>query len=52
MRLDEFEMERLQSTWENRVKFNLSESSVHPMSPRELVTDPDYLERLMDTPLI
>jgi len=52
MRLDQFEMERLQSTWENRVKFNLSESSVHPMSPRELVADPDSLERLMDMPLI
>jgi len=52
MRLDKFEMERLQSTWENRVRFNLSESSVHPMSPRELVQDPAYLERLMDEPLI
>jgi aspartate/methionine/tyrosine aminotransferase len=52
MRLDKFEMERLQSTWENRVKYNLSESSVHPMSPRELVPDPEFLERLMDAPLI
>lgn len=52
MRLDKFEMERLQSTWENRVKYNLSESSVHPMSARELVSDPAYLEQLMDTPLI
>ena len=52
MRLDKFEMERLQSTWENRVRFNLSESSVHPMSPRELVTDAAYLERLMEMPLI
>jgi hypothetical protein len=45
-------MERLQSTWENRVRYNLSESSVHPMSARELVLDPEFLERLMDTPLI
>jgi len=52
MRLDKFEMERMQSTWENRVKYNLSESSVHPMSPRELVPDPEFLERLMDAPLI
>jgi aspartate/methionine/tyrosine aminotransferase len=51
MRLDKFEMERLQSTWENRVKFNLSESSVHPMSVRELISDPDFLEQLIDTPL-
>ena len=52
MRLDKFEMERMQSTWENRVKYNLSESSVHPMSPRELASDPEFLERLLDAPLI
>src|SRR5437867_10303445 len=52
MRLDTFEMERLQSTWENRVKFNLSESSVHPMTVRELISDPGFLEQLLDTPLI
>ena len=52
MRLDKFEMERLQSTWENRVRFNLSESSVHPMSPKELVPDAEYLERLLEMPLI
>lgn len=52
MRLEKFEMERLQSTWENRVHYNLSESSVHPMSTRELVRDPEFLEQLMDTPLI
>lgn len=51
MRLDLFEMERLQSTWENRVKFNLSESSVHPMSVRELVPDPDFREQLLSMPL-
>ncbi|HYK89780.1 MAG TPA: aminotransferase class I/II-fold pyridoxal phosphate-dependent enzyme [Acidobacteriota bacterium] len=51
MRLDEFKMERLQSTWENRVKFNLSESSVHPMSVRELISDPDFLEEVLDAPL-
>jgi aspartate/methionine/tyrosine aminotransferase len=45
-------MERLQSTWENRVRFNLSESSVHPMSPKELVPDAEYLERLLEMPLI
>jgi aspartate/methionine/tyrosine aminotransferase len=52
MRLDEFKMERLQSTWENRVKCNLSESSVHPMSTRELISDPDFLQQLLETPLI
>ncbi len=52
MRLDKFEMERMQSTWENRVRFNLSESSVHPMSARELVVDTDRLEQLWDMALI
>ena len=52
MRMDEFKMERLQSTWENRVKYNLSESSVHPMSTHELISDPDFLKELLETPLI
>ncbi len=51
MRLEQFEMERLQSTWENRVKFNLSESSVHPMSVRDLIPDPGFQDRLLSTPL-
>ena len=32
-----FELERWQSTWENRVRFNLSESGVHPLSIQELL---------------
>lgn len=32
-----FDLERWQSTWENRVRFNLSESGVHPLSVRELI---------------
>ena len=32
-----FAMERWQSTYENRVKYNLSESGVHPVSLRELL---------------
>lgn len=32
-----FELERWQSTWENRVRFNLSESGVHPLSVAELL---------------
>ena len=30
-------MERMQSTYENLVDFNLSESGVHPLTPRELL---------------
>lgn len=36
MKINPFRMERWQSTWENRVEINLSESGVHPMTPREL----------------
>jgi len=32
-----FELERWQSTWENRVRFNISESGVHPLSIQELL---------------
>src|SRR2546421_718696 len=32
-----FELERWQSTWENRVRFNLSESGVPPLSIQELL---------------
>ncbi len=38
-------MERLQSTWENRVAWNLSESGVHPLRLDELAdTETDRLE--------
>ena len=37
MKLTRFEMERYQSTFEHRVRFNLSESGVHPMNTRELL---------------
>lgn len=36
MKIVPFEMERMQSTWENRVEFNLSESGVHPMRVADL----------------
>jgi aspartate/methionine/tyrosine aminotransferase len=36
MKLEPFAMERLQSTWENRVAWNLSESGVHPLRVEEL----------------
>ena len=37
MKVETFEMERFQSTWENRVAHNLSESGVHPLSLGELL---------------
>jgi len=39
MKLQLFEMERWQSTWENRVEYNLSESGVHPLQVSELLGD-------------
>lgn len=39
MRLEQFAMERMQSTYENHVAFNLSESGVHPLRVGELVDD-------------
>jgi aspartate/methionine/tyrosine aminotransferase len=39
MRLEPFAMERMQSTYEHQVAFNLSESGVHPLSLGELIED-------------
>ena len=39
MKLDVFAMERMQSTYENEVAFNLSESGVQPLALGELVDD-------------
>jgi len=41
MRLQPFEMERWQSIWENQVKYNLSESGVHPLKLSELLNGDD-----------
>jgi aspartate/methionine/tyrosine aminotransferase len=47
MRVEPFSMERMQSTYENQVDFNLSESGVHPLQLGELVDDPLVCEALM-----
>ena len=39
MKLEPFAMERLQSTYEHHVAFNLSESGVHPLTPGTLGED-------------
>jgi aspartate/methionine/tyrosine aminotransferase len=43
-----FVMERMMSKWENVVEYNLSESGVHPMTFRELVEDPEDMERFLN----
>lgn len=52
MKLETFEMERMQSTYENLVEFNLSESGVRPLTARELIEDPEGLDGLLDQPLV
>ena len=46
-----FEIERLLSTWENQVEYNLSESGVHPMTMRELLADEALLAAVADIEL-
>ena len=36
LKIDNFEMERMQSTWENLVEMDMSESGVRPVTLREL----------------
>ena len=52
MKLEQFDMERMQSTYENLVEFNLSESGVRPLTARELIADTAGLEALLDQPLV
>jgi aspartate/methionine/tyrosine aminotransferase len=48
MKIETFLMERMQSTWENRVEYNLSESGVHPMYLGELLREtPESTEQLL-----
>ena len=51
MHLEQFAMERMQSTYENQVAFNLSESGVRPLRLGELVDDPATLDALLREPL-
>jgi aspartate/methionine/tyrosine aminotransferase len=50
-KLELFAMERLQSIWENRVEWNVSESGVHPLRVEELVDDADAFAALMSQAL-
>jgi len=51
MRIETFLMERMQSTWENLVEFNLSESGVHPLKVRELLDQPGDIEPFLEQEL-
>jgi hypothetical protein len=51
MPIELFEMERMQSTWENLVEYDMSESGVRPLTLRELVTMGFDVEEFLDQPL-
>jgi len=46
MKIEIFEMERAQSLWENKVKYNLTESGVHPYTLEEFLRS-DEIEKLL-----
>ena len=49
--IETFAMERMQSTWENVVDYDMSESGVRPLTLRELVAMGFDLEAFLDQPL-
>jgi aspartate/methionine/tyrosine aminotransferase len=51
LKIDKFEMERMQSTWENVVEMDLSESGIRPVTLRELAEMGLDLDAIIDTPL-
>src|SRR3982751_209753 len=51
MSIELFAMERMQSTWENIVEYDMSESGVRPLTLRELVAMGFDLDEFLDQPL-
>ena len=51
MAIERFEMERMQSTWENVVDYDMSESGVRPLTLRELVEMGFDLDEFLDVAL-
>ncbi len=47
MKFETFELERIQSLYENTVEYNLTESGIHPFTPRELLSETE-IETLLD----
>src|SRR5919108_5217326 len=45
MRFPRFDMERMQSVWEHKIKFDLSESGVEPLALEEITRDQKELMR-------
>jgi aspartate/methionine/tyrosine aminotransferase len=51
MKIPQFDMERMQSTWENVVEMDMSESGIRPVTLRELAGMGLDIESILDTPL-
>ena len=51
MKMDVFQMERMQSTWENLVEYDLSESGVRPVTLQEMIDLGFDLAAILRTPL-
>ena len=51
MKIPRFEMERMQSTWENVVEMDMSESGIRPVTLRELAAMGLDLDAILDMPL-
>jgi len=51
MRIEKFEMERMQNLYESEVEFNLSVSGVMPLSPRDLLDGKDEVEQFLSADL-
>jgi len=51
LKIEQFEMERMQSTWENVVEMDLSESGVRPVTLRDLGEMGLDLSAILDMPL-
>ena len=50
MNFEKFQLERQQSTWENKVDYNLSESGVHPGTLRSLFST-EFIKKIENTEL-
>jgi len=51
LKIEQFEMERMQSTWENLVEMDMSESGVRPVSLREMADMGLDLDSILNMPL-
>ena len=47
MKFETFELERIQSLYENTVQYNLTESGIHPYTARELLSETE-IDAMLD----